>query len=88
MNASNSTKKVLFIGQQPETVDFFDPALPPGFGLNRSSMPYTAPRPPPPSRSTLRHKTQPRQRRAGLTRSIRILYEYLISDTTMWPELA
>lgn len=31
MNASNSMKKVLFIGQQPETVDFSDPALPPGF---------------------------------------------------------
>jgi hypothetical protein len=24
-------KKVLFVGQQPETVDFSDPALPPGF---------------------------------------------------------
>jgi hypothetical protein len=31
MNASHGTKKVLFIGQQPETVDFSDPALPPGF---------------------------------------------------------
>ena len=31
MNASNTEKKVLFIGQQPETVDFTDPALPPGF---------------------------------------------------------
>jgi hypothetical protein len=31
MNASNAHKKVLFIGQQPETVDFSDPALPPGF---------------------------------------------------------
>lgn len=25
------TKRVLFIGQSPETVDFSDPALPPGF---------------------------------------------------------
>lgn len=25
------TAKVLFVGQQPETVDFSDPALPPGF---------------------------------------------------------
>ncbi len=24
-------KKILFVGQQPETVDFSDPALPPGF---------------------------------------------------------
>src|SRR5471032_2194910 len=31
MNVSHGTKKVLFIGQQPETVDFSDPALPPGF---------------------------------------------------------
>lgn len=31
MNASHAQKKVLFIGQQPETVDFSDPALPPGF---------------------------------------------------------
>jgi hypothetical protein len=31
MNASHTTKKILFVGQQPETVDFSDPALPPGF---------------------------------------------------------
>ena len=29
------TKKVLFIGQQPETVDFSDPALPPGFNAEK-----------------------------------------------------
>jgi hypothetical protein len=27
--------RVLFIGQQPETVDFSDPALPPGFNAER-----------------------------------------------------
>jgi len=26
-----TSKKILFIGQQPETVDFTDPGLPPGF---------------------------------------------------------
>ena len=31
MTSSNHTQRVLFIGQQPETVDFSDPALPPGF---------------------------------------------------------
>lgn len=31
MTASSILKRVLFIGQQPETVDFSDPALPPGF---------------------------------------------------------
>jgi hypothetical protein len=31
MTSSQGTKRVLFIGQQPETVDFSDPALPPGF---------------------------------------------------------
>ncbi len=30
MNPSQA-KNVLFVGQQPETVDFSDPALPPGF---------------------------------------------------------
>ena len=30
MNQSQA-KRVLFVGQQPETVDFSDPALPPGF---------------------------------------------------------
>jgi len=35
MNASPSTKKVLFVAQQPETVDFSDPALPPGFDAAR-----------------------------------------------------
>ncbi|KOY01661.1 hypothetical protein [Pseudomonas nunensis] len=31
MNASKDSARVLFIGQEPETVDFSDPALPPGF---------------------------------------------------------
>ncbi|MDB5849189.1 MAG: hypothetical protein JWP29_2941 [Rhodoferax sp.] len=31
MNTSPDKKKVLFVGQVPETVDFTDPALPPGF---------------------------------------------------------
>jgi hypothetical protein len=31
MTSSTHPKRVLFIGQQPETVDFSDPALPPGF---------------------------------------------------------
>jgi hypothetical protein len=31
MSQSQEKKKVLFVGQQPETVDFSDPALPPGF---------------------------------------------------------
>ncbi len=29
------SKQVLFIGQQPETVDFSDPALPPGFDASK-----------------------------------------------------
>ncbi|WP_435477467.1 hypothetical protein [Variovorax sp. ZT5R36] len=31
MSKSQEMKKVLFVGQEPETVDFSDPALPPGF---------------------------------------------------------
>lgn len=31
MTSSPDARRVLFIGQQPETVDFSDPALPPGF---------------------------------------------------------
>lgn len=31
MNPSHASYKVLFVGQVPETVDFSDPALPPGF---------------------------------------------------------
>jgi hypothetical protein len=27
--------RVLFVGQQPETVDFSDPALPPGFNAEK-----------------------------------------------------
>lgn len=30
-----TSKKVLFIGQQPETVDFTDPGLPPGFDAEK-----------------------------------------------------
>lgn len=28
-------KRVLFVGQKPETVDFFDPALPPGLNAEK-----------------------------------------------------
>ena len=35
MSQSNDVKKVLFVGQQPETVDFSDPALPPGFNAEK-----------------------------------------------------
>ena len=35
MNTSKDIPRVLFIGQQPETVDFSDPALPPGFDAAR-----------------------------------------------------
>jgi hypothetical protein len=31
VNQSREIRNVLFVGQQPETVDFSDPALPPGF---------------------------------------------------------
>ena len=31
MTSSAEARRVLFIGQEPETVDFSDPALPPGF---------------------------------------------------------
>jgi hypothetical protein len=31
MTTQTEAKRVLFVGQQPETVDFSDPALPPGF---------------------------------------------------------
>jgi hypothetical protein len=31
MTSTTETKRVLFIGQSPETVDYTDPALPPGF---------------------------------------------------------
>ena len=27
--------RVLFVGQQPETVDFSDPAIPPGFNAEK-----------------------------------------------------
>jgi hypothetical protein len=30
-------KRVLFVGQEPETVDFSDPALPPGFDADKIS---------------------------------------------------
>jgi hypothetical protein len=29
--------RVLFVGQQPETVDFSDPAIPPGFNAEMPS---------------------------------------------------
>lgn len=35
MQPSTIANKVLFIGQQPETVDFSDPALPPGFNAEK-----------------------------------------------------
>ncbi|WP_061540796.1 hypothetical protein [Collimonas fungivorans] len=35
MSQLKDVKKVLFVGQQPETVDFSDPALPPGFNAER-----------------------------------------------------
>ena len=35
MTSPHASKRVLFIGQQPETVDFSDPALPPGFDAAR-----------------------------------------------------
>ncbi len=35
MTSPHDPKRVLFIGQQPETVDFSDPALPPGFDAAR-----------------------------------------------------
>lgn len=31
MSTTTTQKNVLYVGQQPETVDFSDPALPPGF---------------------------------------------------------
>jgi hypothetical protein len=31
MSEKHGLKRVLFVGQEPETVDFSDPALPPGF---------------------------------------------------------
>jgi hypothetical protein len=35
MTSTSKTLRVLFIGQVPETVDFSDPALPPGFDAAR-----------------------------------------------------
>lgn len=35
MSKSQETQKVLFVGQEPETVDFSDPALPPGFDATK-----------------------------------------------------
>jgi hypothetical protein len=35
MSEPQDTKRVLFVGQQPETVDFSDPALPPGFDAEK-----------------------------------------------------
>ena len=35
MSQPTDTTRVLFVGQQPETVDFSDPALPPGFDAEK-----------------------------------------------------
>jgi hypothetical protein len=35
MNGEHEMTQVLFVGQQPETVDFSDPALPPGFNAEK-----------------------------------------------------
>ncbi len=35
MSEPQDTKRVLFVGQQPETVDFSDPALPPGLDAEK-----------------------------------------------------
>jgi hypothetical protein len=35
MNGAQEMRRVLFVGQQPETVDFSDPALPPGLNAEK-----------------------------------------------------
>jgi hypothetical protein len=35
MNGEHEMTQILFVGQQPETVDFSDPALPPGFDAEK-----------------------------------------------------
>jgi hypothetical protein len=35
MDGVNDVRRVLFVGQEPETVDFSDPALPPGFDAKK-----------------------------------------------------
>jgi hypothetical protein len=35
MSPAQDAKRVLFVGQRPETVDFSDPALPPGFDAEK-----------------------------------------------------
>jgi hypothetical protein len=35
MSEAQKVNRVLFIGQEPETVDFSDPALPPGFNAEK-----------------------------------------------------
>ena len=35
MSEAPDTKRVLFVGQQPETVDFSDSALPPGLDAEK-----------------------------------------------------
>jgi hypothetical protein len=35
MDGENAMNRVLFVGQAPETVDFSDPALPPGFNAEK-----------------------------------------------------
>jgi hypothetical protein len=34
-DGAHNMKRVLFVGQEPETVDFSDPALPPGFDAEK-----------------------------------------------------
>jgi hypothetical protein len=34
-NQENQMKRVLYVGQDPETVDFSDPSLPPGFNADK-----------------------------------------------------
>jgi hypothetical protein len=35
MNGEHDMTRILFVGQDPETVDFSDPALPPGFNAEK-----------------------------------------------------
>jgi hypothetical protein len=35
LNGENRMTRILFVGQKPETVDFSDPALPPGFDADK-----------------------------------------------------
>jgi hypothetical protein len=35
LNGENRMTRILFVGQKPETVDFSDPSLPPGFDASK-----------------------------------------------------